>query len=153
MNLKLCALFAIVFAAAGCGGRKANDVHSVSGEVQYDGKAAAGVQVYFMPSKGVRTAAMPANPHATTDGQGRFTLSTFGESDGAPEGEYRVVLIWPKERQDSEESPPDRLFGWYDARHTKLAAKIVPGGNDLQPFKLAAVYGPPPPSEGIPGRN
>ena len=143
----------LLLAAAGCGRESGGDSQPVSGEVQYDGKPAAGVMIFFMPSQGAKVTGAPANPHAITDDNGRFALSTFGESDGAPAGNYRVVLIWPKVSEENEESPPDRLFGWFDARHTNLEVTIAPGANELKPFKLNAVNGPPPASEGIPGRN
>jgi hypothetical protein len=154
MNWSLRFLFlATLFAAIGCGRESGSDSQPVSGEVIYDGKPAAGVMVFFMPSQGAKVPGAPANPHAVTDENGRFALSTFGESDGAPAGNYRVVLIWPKLSEETEESPPDRLFGWFDARHTTLEVTVSPGSNDLRPFKLKAVNGAPPASEGIPGRN
>jgi len=154
MNWSVRFLFlATLTAATGCGRDAGGDSQPVIGEVHYDGKPAAGVMIFFMPSQAGKVAGAPANPHAVTDENGRFALSTFGEYDGAPAGNYRVVMIWPKEREETEESPPDRLFGWFDARHTTLEVTIAAGTNELKPFKLKAVNGPPPVSEGIPGRN
>jgi hypothetical protein len=137
---------------AGCGKGTDHAAHPVSGQVLYDGKPAAGVQVFFIPAAGGNAHGAPMNPHAVTGPDGGFAVSTFGAGDGAPEGGYIVVLLWPKESSE-EESPPDQLFGWYDARHTTLTAKVAAGDNKLPPFELPAVKGPPPASEGIPGRN
>ncbi len=139
--------------ALGCGQANTTAVHPVSGEVVYNGKPAAGVQVFFMPATGANPNGLAANPYGVTGPDGRFTLTTVSDGDGAPEGSYQVVLLWPQETSEEEESPPDRLFGWYNARHTKLTAKVEAGTNSLPPFKLPAVTGPPPVSEGIPGRN
>lgn len=144
---------ALVLLAAGCSQNAAHEVHPVAGTVTYDGKPAEGVQVFFMPSKNLKVPGAQANPHAITGPDGRFTLSTFGEGDGAPAGSYRVVLIWPKDREDTEESPADRLFGWFDARHTTLQVNVEAGFNELKPFTIPVISGPPPASEGIPGRN
>src|SRR5262249_44695820 len=94
---RLLPAFAVLI--AGCGKDPASTCSPVSGEVQYDGKPAAGVHVFFMPSKGASVAGSPTNPHAITGPDGRFTLTTFAEGDGAPPGSYRVILIW---RDESE---------------------------------------------------
>jgi len=143
----------MLLTAAGCGKSNASATHPVSGEVIYDGKPAAGVQVFFMPLSGGVKSASGSNPYAVTGPDGRFTLTTIVDGDGAPEGSYQVVLLWPEQSPEEVESPPDRLFGWYDARHTKLTATVTAGPNALPPFKLKAVNGPPPVSEGVPGRN
>jgi hypothetical protein len=153
--MKRTALLGIaLLTALGCGKSKEDAIQPVSGEVVYDGKPAAGVQVFFMPESGVTAAGAKANPRAITGPDGRFTLTTVSEGDGAPAGNYRVVLLWPGEKASpDDEDAPDRLLGWYDARHTKLTAKVEPSGSSLAQFKLARVNGPPPVSEGIPGRN
>jgi hypothetical protein len=33
-----------------------------------------------------------------TGPDGSFTLSTYGDGDGAPQGGYQVVLLWPPEQ-------------------------------------------------------
>ena len=142
--------------ALGCG--KANGpvpVHPVSGQVIYDGKPAAGVRVFFFPTSAPPVPEIPTNPHGVTGTDGRFTLTTYAAGDGAAEGGYQVILLWPQGDPEEEEgaSDSDRLFGWYDAVHSKLTAQVKPGENVLPPFKLPAVSGPPPQSEGVPGRN
>lgn len=145
-----------VLAAAGCG-KDGGPVtpYPVGGQVIYDGKPAAGVQVFYFPENAPTPPDIPANPHAVTGPDGRFTLSTFEDGDGAPEGSYRVILYWPLEKSDGVEvtDADDRLFGWYDSKHTKLKAKVRAGSNSPAVFKLQAMTGPPPASEGIPGRN
>jgi hypothetical protein len=129
-------------------------VHPVSGQVLYDGKPAAGVKVFLYPTSAPTVPTIPTNPYGVTGADGRFTLSTYGNGDGAAEGGYQVILFWPPEIQEDEEEPDtDRLLGWYTAVHSKLSVEIRPGPNTLEPFKLPARTKPPEAAEGIPGRN
>ena len=128
--------------------------YPVSGQVNYDGKPAAGVRVFFYPTSAPGVPVVPANPHGVTGPDGRFTLSTYGDGDGAAEGAYQVILLWPPEPTEEEEEPSgDRLHGWYSAVNSQLAVEVTPGHNQLKPFELPARKGPPPKSEGVPGRN
>jgi hypothetical protein len=130
------------------------ETHPVSGQVLYDGKAAAGVRVFLIPTSAPAPPDVPSNPYGVTGPDGRFTLSTFGDGDGAAEGGYQVVFFWPAEtKEDEEESDEDQLFGWYSAVNSKIAIEVKTGDNALQPFNLPFRKGPPPKSEGVPGRN
>lgn len=142
--------------AVGCSPKQEKiETFPVSGQVIYDGQPAAGVQVFLYPMGAPAVPLVPVQPHGTTDSEGRFKLSTYGEDDGAAAGSYRVVLFWPKEpKEDEEESDEDRLLGWYTAIHSKIMLDVKPGENTVPPLKLpvrkvAAKVG----GEGIPGRN
>ena len=141
--------------AAGCGGSGGPvTTHPVKGQVIYDGKPAAGVRVYFFPTSAPAVPDIPSNPHGVTGADGHFTLTTFKDGDGAAEGGYQVILLWPPPAKDGEEeSNEDKLLGWYSAVHSKLNAIVKPGDNTFPPFKLPAVTRPPAAVEGIPGRN
>jgi hypothetical protein len=139
-------------AAAGCGrGDSPVAVHPVSGQVRYAGEPAAGVQVFFYPTSAPTVPDIPMNPRAVTGPDGRFTLTTYADGDGAAAGGYQVILLWPPAK--GGESDTDRLLGWYDVAHSKLTAQVQAGENKLPPFELPAVNGPPARSEGVPGRN
>jgi hypothetical protein len=142
-------------ASAGCGKEKEPIVtHPVSGRVLYAGKAAEGVKVYFYPTSAPMVPDIPANPHGVTDRDGRFTLTTFTPGDGAPEGGYQVVLLWPPAAsEEGEEVTGDRLLGWYSAVHSTLTAQVKGGDNTFPPFHLRTVTRPPEVSQGVPGRN
>jgi hypothetical protein len=121
---------------AGCGssssveGRK--PVHPVKGQLFVGEKPANGAFVLFVPAN------EPANnpdprPRATVDASGSFQLSTYGENDGAPAGDYFIAVTWPTDGRDDE----DRLKGRYrDPGQTKLKATVKEGPNELPPFKL-----------------
>ncbi len=149
-------LFALGLLSAGCGrGRTPVAVHPVKGQVLYAGKPAAGVKVYLLPTSAPTVPDVPNNPHGVTGSDGNFQLTTFKENDGAAEGGYQVIMVWPPatKSDDLEESDSDRLMGWYGPVHSKLTAQIKTGENVLGPFKLATISVPPSAVEGIPGRN
>ena len=139
---------------AGCGEEKKVAVHPVKGQVFYDGKPAAGVQVFLSPTSAPTVPKIPSNPHGKTDANGEFTLTTFAEGDGAAEGGYQVVFHWPPEvKEDEEGADSDKLLGWYNGVNSKLSVQIKPGENTLGPFKLPATTKPPGESVGVPGKN
>jgi hypothetical protein len=141
-------------AAAGCDKSGKVAVHPVRGQVYYDGKPAAGVQVYLFPTAAPGVPDIPANPHGQTGPDGTFAIGTYADADGAAEGSYQVVLVWPEEAEEGHEATQDRLMGWYTVARSKLTATIPPGGAELPPIRLPAVKGPPSESAGgIPGRN
>src|SRR5262249_43184770 len=145
-------LLLLCLAAAGCGRPAAVATHPVSGQVLYEGKPAAGGLGYLFPITAPTVPTIPMNPSGKTGADGRFTLTTYTSGDGAREGSYKVILLWPDESAE-EEATVDRLLGWYDAVHTKLAARVKAGNNSLDPFQLPAVTRPPEAVAGVPGRN
>ena len=143
-------------AALGCGGAPEKiPTHPVSGQVKYAGKPAAGVKVFLYPTSAPVVPEIPTHPYGVTGSDGRFTLSTYGDGDGAPEGGYQVILLWPPETAEGEEAgaDADRLLGWYDVKHSALTVQVKPGENALPPFDLPARTTPAGESPGVPGRN
>jgi hypothetical protein len=138
----------------GCNDRKVVAVHPVSGQILYGGKPAAGVHVYFYPTSAATIPEIPANPHGVTDANGKYSLTTFSENDGAAEGGYQVILFWPPEHAKNDgDSDSDRLLGWFNGVHSKLTANVKTGTNTLPAFKLNSINRPPEAVNGIPGRN
>src|SRR5262245_25104764 len=115
-----------LLAAAGCAGDGKVAIHPVSGQVLYNGKAAAGVKIYLIPTSAPMIPEVPNNPYGITDAEGRFKLSTYGGGDGAAEGGYQVMLLWPDE-STTDEVKPDRLMGWYDGARSQESAQIKAG--------------------------
>lgn len=147
---------AVLALPAGCGkdGGKVT-VAPVSGRILHGGKPAAGVQVYFLPTSAPTVPEIPGNPHGVTGADGRFTLTTYADGDGAAEGGYQVALFWPNEPQEGEEeSTEDRLLGWYTAARSRIAVNVPAGGTNFPDWDLPVMKQPP--SEegtGVPGRN
>jgi hypothetical protein len=124
----------------------------ISGRVLYDNKAAEGVAVYLGPIQAPTIPDIPANPHGVTDKNGRFSISTYGENDGAPKGKYQLMMMWVDESSKLE-SKPERFFGWYDSVNSKIMVDITDGENVIPDIKVPVITGPPEPVNGIPGRN
>lgn len=147
----------VAVALAGCDRATKVPTYPVRGQVLYDGKPAAGVEVFLFPTAAPGVPDIPTNPHGVTGPDGTFRIGTYADADGAAEGSYQVVLYWPNadgEDGDHHESDQDRLLGWYTVARSKLTATVPAGGTELKPFLLPAVKGPPPESGGgIPGRN
>lgn len=61
-------------------------------------------------------------------------------------------MVWVD--QDSKvESNPDKFFGWFDAVNSKIMVQIKEGENEIPDIKVPVITGPPPPVNGIEGRN
>ena len=85
---------AITVMLVGCSGRPANRpaTYPVSGIVQFSGSPVAGATVGFQSKQ-------PQGRSASgiTDAQGRYKLTTFSQGDGAPPGDYGVIVLKYKE--------------------------------------------------------
>jgi hypothetical protein len=146
---KLCAAspllaFLGLVALSGCGDGKISR-YPVTGTVMVDGKAAEGAQVVFCP-----TSSSPElekfRPAGFTDSAGKFTLTTIDSTDGAPAGQYKVLVKWQSQSASADDGRggrggprgPDRLKGkYYNLDTTPLSATIEEKSNDLPPFELS----------------
>lgn len=92
--LTCCGIVAVAIAIVGCSGRPANRpaTYPVSGIVQFSGSPVAGATVGFQSKQ-------PQGRSASgiTDAQGRYELTTFSRGDGAPPGDYGVIVLKYKE--------------------------------------------------------
>ena len=80
-------------------------------------------------------------PHAVVGDDGSFTLSTFGHDDGAPVGEYRVIVTWfvRESGQDYEGAPAPKnklpaKYGRFDT--SGLSVRIESDHTDMPPLML-----------------
>ena len=154
MRLTFTLFAAAAVLVAGCDKPDKVATHPVRGQIFYDGKPAAGVQVFLFPVAAPMVPDIPANPHGTTGPDGRFSIGTYTTDDGAAQGSYQIVLYWPEEAGEGEEATEDRLLGWYTVARSKFTAMVPAGGMELKPFQLPAVKLPPSETNtGIPGRN
>ncbi|MEY4177772.1 MAG: hypothetical protein RLY70_1346 [Planctomycetota bacterium] len=80
-------LAAVSFVFTGCGGDEFPERAKVTGTVKYKGQPVADATVTFFSDS------VPRAAIGTTDASGRFTLSTFGENDGAVPADYIVTIV------------------------------------------------------------
>lgn len=111
----------------GCGGSKYPLCIPVSGKVLLNKQPVAEAQVTFHPKNGTLTTL----PMAITNEKGEFTLTTFTERDGAPEGDYVVTVELKQLVQQGEErtrSGRNLLPGVYaNSKKSALKATVKPG--------------------------
>jgi hypothetical protein len=116
--------------------------YPVSGTLNVDGQPAEGAIVIFCP---VSTApeADRLRPAGRTDASGKFDLTTIELGDGAPAGDYKVLVRWPEKKADDGRrgrgggDGPDRLQGkYFDLENATLTATVEEHTNQLPPFEL-----------------
>lgn len=135
---------AILLVISGCG-RGRIPTYPVSGTVNVDARPADGAIIIFCPAT-AGTELDSVRPAGKTDAAGKFQLTTFEPGDGAPAGEFKVLVKWPastlagddrERRPGSANKGPDRLKGkYYNQESTPITATIQKGANDLPPFEL-----------------
>ena len=133
---------AMVLACSGC----ARDLYPVSGKVLYKSTPAEGAAVFFQ-----RKGADPMNEHllmgiVQTDGSFSLVCGSLGE--GAPPGEYDVLIEWKQARKRAKEDvkhgtghpsqkSADRLNGRYaDPKQPRFHAVVKAETNVLPAFEL-----------------
>jgi len=134
--VRYCSLFLFLGTAllAGCGGSSSGisrvPCHPAKGSLFIGDKPATGASVFFVPTKETPESQTP-RPRGTVGADGTFRLSTFDTDDGAPAGEYGLIIFWPGQETD------DRLNGRYDSpEKSKQTVKIAVGSNEIPPIKL-----------------
>jgi len=105
---------------AGCGAdHEGFVVASVQGKVVCDGRPVANAIVYFTPeSKETKSGKQGSG---LTDEEGRFTISTYEEDDGAIIGKHKVTVF----SSEYEKTLPGTLPG----DHT---VEVIEGSNEFQ---------------------
>jgi hypothetical protein len=82
-------------------------------------------------------------PHATVQEDGTFVLGTYDKDDGAPAGEYRVMVTWfvqnPQAGQDDDGQPIrtsslPRRYASFES--SGLTIRIEQGQNEIPTFQL-----------------
>jgi hypothetical protein len=114
----------------------ANLPYPTTGVILVDGKPAnkANIVLFHEGEWGPTGAwgARPIVPQAWTNEEGRFALSTYDSEDGAPAGDYRVIVSWYPHRK-GRDTGPDSLGGRYaKADSSNLKARIEKGPNELK---------------------
>lgn len=115
---------------AGCGSSgSANKLttYKVSGKLTVGGAAVSGATVTFSP---VEAGKPPA--FGFTDAQGAFALTTYDFGDGAPEGEYKVMITKQAAGATTNTSAPAHdPTGKAPASHAKTSAKGGAGDSEI----------------------
>lgn len=133
----------IVLPACGTA-RKQLPVVPVAGDLFFQGKPAVGAMIVLHPTAGSAPASewTAGYPRAIVAPDGSFRVCTYGIDDGAPEGEYLVLVQWQQstpeaESEDDEVAFTDRLQRRYaDPNKSKLRATILGPLTQLPRFDI-----------------
>ena len=125
------ALAALVLPACGGGAPK---LYPVRGKVLYLEQPAEGAIVVFQPKNSRPDSPMPSG---TVGADGSFTLRTHPHGEGAPAGDYVVLVTWLPPNARDQENPKNKLPDRYGtATDSPLSATVKAGSNELEPFRL-----------------
>jgi hypothetical protein len=127
-----------IVATSSCSHDDRPQLHAVRGTMTVQKKPAVKAVVVLRPvNPGLLKNLLP---HAEVGPDGTFRIGTYGDGDGAPEGEYRVTITWPTTRTDpktGDEISEDRLKGRYnDPTKGTRKVTIKVGNNELEPIQL-----------------
>lgn len=131
----------LVASVSGCRepdrGEKA--VYPITVQLLVDGQPQADVQVQLHDVAGLDTN-QPTLPSGFTAADGRLTISTYAQGDGAPAGTYQVSLTWQQFNPISLRfSGPDKLNGRYsDPKKSGITWTVEAGKNDWGTIELSS---------------
>jgi hypothetical protein len=127
-------------ALVSCGKREHRyPVYPVTGKVLFRNQPARGAFVVFHPVEELDRERLKMLPCGRVGDDGTFRLTSYDTEDGAPAGEYIVVIIWPAkaEGMSDEEEGPYQLQGRFARPDvSSLRAKVTEGENVLKAFEL-----------------
>ena len=132
---------AIVAMVAGCGGSALKDppvlpVTPVSGTVKFGSEIPAGATVSFVPL--VRTEE-GISSSGVVKADGSFKVSTYGQEDGAPLGDYVVLIQWfkPLGGELGNAGGPNVIPANYsDPAKSPVKVTVKEGSNEIPPIVI-----------------
>jgi hypothetical protein len=92
-------VLAVLWLHVGCGGEGDFPTAAASGRVMCEGQAVPHVMVFFEPLQTGKAALVGKQGFAIADANGQFTISTYGDKDGAVVGRHRV-RVGPPHSED-----------------------------------------------------
>lgn len=129
LGCALAGFLSLLVASCGDGGPT---LYPVSGKVEFNGQPAEGATVVLHPAD-----PQAPKPSGTAGADGTFTLRTHPHGEGAPAGEYAVVVTWYPPNAREVENPKNKLPARYaDPAQSGLKATVKAGPTELEPFKL-----------------
>ncbi len=136
----LCLIGVGSFLVAGCSGSSEIATARVSGIVRLQGKPVEKASILFVPETG-------KSATGETDANGKFTLTTFANGDGAVVGKHQVAItkieLDPATAKDDYPSTLNRLPALYANPATSpLRASVEKGGKNDFTFDLNEVDAP-----------
>ena len=138
-------LAASAVCATSCGSSDEVPVYPVRGQVLVQGQSAENAYIVCYP-QGASVEVQQLTPRGKTTADGRFSLKTYRQGDGAPPGDYKISIVWhppPEGMRTDQLHPseltalPDRLEGRFaDPATSGLTVTVTSGQNELPPFEI-----------------
>jgi hypothetical protein len=120
-------------------------VYPVTGSVTWQGRPVQGATVLLYPihpDESGSTGAKRISPLGYTDQAGNFSVSSRGNGDGAPQGDYVVTIELREERLVGEEMVRDGKnllpMKYAHTKTTPLRCTVIAGENRLPSFDLTS---------------
>lgn len=121
-------------ACLGCGQDWQAPTHPAKGQITINGEPPVGA-VVELHSTGEQPDVRNSRPWAIVQADGSYTLTTYETADGAPIGQYAVIVKWPPDV--SKPSLEDRLRGAYArSERSRWKVTIAEGDNELPPIAI-----------------
>jgi len=88
----------------GCGDGDRLPTAPVTGKVLFEGKPLGNAEIWLVPtSEAVKSAKITIRPYARTNDEGAFTMTSYLVDDGAPLGDYAVMVLPALPKAGTEE--------------------------------------------------
>ncbi|MDZ4659795.1 MAG: BON domain-containing protein [Bythopirellula sp.] len=127
-----------VLLAVGCGEAALEKlpVYPAKGSITFKGKPIPGAMITLHPTTPVENV---PNPQANVSKDGTFSIRTYGAEEGAPEGDYKLTVLWYKpivNGPDFTSGPNVIPQKFTKPETTSIEIKIAAGKNDLPTIQL-----------------
>jgi len=126
----------------GCSGKGGSQkaCYPVKGQVFVKSQPADGATVILSPRDAKAEEWSSGYPRATVGADGSFEVETYGVKDGAPAGDYVVLVRWPAKGKDpdaEEGESVDRLGGrYFDPARSTIQVKVEEKATDLPAIRI-----------------
>ncbi len=134
------AMLPLAFSSCGSSDKPSVPLLPTTGQVFYQGRPATGATIILHPlnEQGDWKKGYPSGSVAA---DGSVKILTAGQWEGAPAGEYAVVVLWMPDQsgdqQISEEETTDKLAGRYaDPANSSWKVKVEGAGCELPKIDL-----------------
>lgn len=136
-HIRLCLIILFVGNLSGCSGESWHArTFPVEGTIFINDTVPEGLVVLLKSTQGP-VDSRGSTPYGTVGSDGRYRVGTYEFHDGAPTGEYAVVLNWPI---DPKLPSGDRLKNKYNSLDkSPLSVTIIEGENTIPEIRLDKV--------------
>jgi len=137
--VSLCVLAVGVVSCSKPNGLPQKVCYPVKGKLLVGEQPAAGAMVIFHPEGSTPEEWAGGYPRGRVGADGTYELETYGDKDGAPAGEYRVLVSWTQSGNEETEDTQmvDKLKGRYsDSSRSTLKAKVDAGPTEVPVIRV-----------------